>query len=75
MAHLKGLQHLPHQGVHNHSQGLHGVLTESLDVLPVLHFILVIKGKEGLGVGVSRVPELEGRPTLVRELLLRPCKH
>jgi hypothetical protein len=51
------------------------VLTESLNVLPVLHFILVIKGEEGLGVGVSRVPELEGRPTLARELLLRPCKH
>jgi DNA-binding cell septation regulator SpoVG len=33
---------------------------ESLDVLLVLHFILVIKGEEGLGVGVSHVPKLEG---------------
>jgi hypothetical protein len=48
---------------------------ESLDELPVLHFILVIKGEEGLGIRVRRIPELEGRPTLVWELLLRPCKH
>jgi hypothetical protein len=27
-AHLKGLRHPPHQGVRNHPQGLHGVLTE-----------------------------------------------
>jgi hypothetical protein len=47
------------------------VLTEPLDVLLVLYFIFVIEGKEGLGVGVSRIPELEGRPTLARELLLR----
>jgi hypothetical protein len=44
-AHLKGLRHPPHQGVRNHPQGLHGVLMESLDILPVLHFILVIKGR------------------------------
>jgi hypothetical protein len=49
------------------------VLAEPLDVLPVLHFIFIVKGKEGLGVGVSRIPELEGRPTLARELLL--CSH
>jgi hypothetical protein len=51
------------------------VLTESLDILSVLHFILVIKGEEGLGVGVRRIPELEGRSTPAWELLLRPCKH
>jgi hypothetical protein len=38
----------------------------------VLHFILVVKGKEGLGAGVRRISELEGRPTLAQELLLRP---
>jgi hypothetical protein len=48
---------------------------EPLDVLPVLHFILVIKGEEGLGVGVRDIPELEGRSTLAWELLLHPCKH
>jgi hypothetical protein len=48
---------------------------EPLDVLLVLHFILVIKGKEGLGVGVRCIPELEGRLTLAWELLLCPCKH
>jgi hypothetical protein len=36
------------------------VLAEPLDVLPVLYLVFVIKGKEGLGVGVSCIPELEG---------------
>jgi DNA-binding cell septation regulator SpoVG len=36
------------------------VLVEPLDVLLVLHFILVIEGEEGLGVGIGRIPELEG---------------
>jgi hypothetical protein len=36
------------------------MLAESLDVFPVLHFIPIVEGKEGLGVGVSRVPELKG---------------
>jgi hypothetical protein len=47
------------------------VLAEPLDVLPMLHFVLIIEGEEGLDVGVSRIPELEGRPTLARELYLR----
>jgi hypothetical protein len=47
------------------------VLVEPFDVLPVLHFIFIIEGEEGLGVKVSRIPELEGRPTLARELFLR----
>jgi hypothetical protein len=51
------------------------MLAESLDVLPVLHFILIVKGEEGLGVGVGRIPELKGRPTPTWELLLRPHKH
>jgi hypothetical protein len=51
------------------------VLTESLDELLVLHFVLVIEGKEGLGARVRRVPELERRPTLARELLLHPYKR
>jgi hypothetical protein len=48
---------------------------ESLDELPVLHFILVIEGEEGLGTRVRCIPEFEGRPTLARELLLRPYKR
>jgi hypothetical protein len=36
------------------------MLAEPLDVLLVLYFIFIIKGEEGLGVGVSRIPELEG---------------
>jgi hypothetical protein len=51
------------------------MLAESLNVFTVLHFILIVEGKEGLGVGVSRVPELKGRPTPVRELLLHPHKR
>jgi hypothetical protein len=47
---------------------------ESLDKLPVLHFVLVVEGKEGLDAGVRRVPKLEGRPTLAWELL-RPYKR
>jgi hypothetical protein len=39
------------------------VLAEPLDVLLVLHFVFIIEGEEGLGIGVSRIPELEGRPT------------
>jgi hypothetical protein len=50
------------------------VLTESLDELPVLHFILIVEGEEGLSAGVRRIPELEGRSTLARELLLRSYK-
>jgi hypothetical protein len=53
----------------------HGVLAEPLDVLPVLHFIFIIEGEEGLGVEVSRIPELKGRLTLARELLLRSHKR
>jgi hypothetical protein len=48
------------------------VLAESLDVLPVLHLILVVEDEEGLGVGIGRVPELDGRETLAWEFLLRP---
>jgi hypothetical protein len=51
------------------------VLTEPLDILLVLHFIFIIEGKEGLGVRVSRIPELEGRLTLAWELLLRSHKR
>jgi hypothetical protein len=51
------------------------VLAEPLDVLPVLHFIFIIEGEEGIGVEVSRIPELEGRLTLARELLLRSHKR
>jgi hypothetical protein len=51
------------------------VLTESLDELLVLHFVLVIKGEEGLVARVRHVLELEGRPTLARELLLHPYKR
>jgi hypothetical protein len=36
------------------------VLAEPLDVLLVLHFVLIIEGKEGLSVGIGRIPELEG---------------
>jgi hypothetical protein len=75
MAQLKGLGHLPHQGIRDHPQGLHEMLAESLDVFPVLHFILIIEGEEGLAVGVSRVPELKGQPTPARELLLHPHKR
>jgi hypothetical protein len=79
LAHLKSLRHTPHQGIYDHAQRLHGVLTKSLDKLPVLHFILVVEGEEGLSARVRRVPELEGRSTLARELLLRlnkcqPCE-
>jgi hypothetical protein len=59
-AHLKSLRHTPHQGICDHAQRLHEVLTESLDELSVLHFVLVIEGEEGLGAGVRCVPELEG---------------
>jgi hypothetical protein len=48
---------------------------EPLNILLVLHFIFIIEGKEGLGVGVSRIPELEGRLTLAWELLLHSHKH
>jgi hypothetical protein len=48
---------------------------ESLNELPVLHFVLVVEGEEGLDAGVRWVPELEGRPTLAWELLLRPYKR
>jgi hypothetical protein len=44
---------------------------EPLDVLLVLHFVLIIEGGEGLSVRISCIPELEGRPTLARELFLR----
>jgi hypothetical protein len=50
------------------------MLAEPLDVLPVLYFIFIVKGEEGLGVGVSRIPELEGRPTLAWPLLLHSHK-
>jgi hypothetical protein len=53
---------------------LQGVFVEPLDVLLVLHLILVIEDEEGLGVRISRVPELEGRATLAWEFLLRPHK-
>jgi hypothetical protein len=43
---------------------------ESLNVFPVLHIVFVIEGEEGLGIRLSRIPELEGRPTLARELSL-----
>jgi hypothetical protein len=43
---------------------------ESLDVLLVLHFILVVEGEEGPGIGVGRIPEHKGRLTPTRELLL-----
>jgi hypothetical protein len=33
---------------------------ESLDELPVLHFVLVVEGKEWLGAGVRHVPKLDG---------------
>jgi hypothetical protein len=46
------------------------MLVESLDVLIVLHFILVVEGEEGPGVGIGRIPELKGRPTPMWELLL-----
>jgi hypothetical protein len=36
------------------------VLTESLDELLVLHFVLVVEGKEGLAARVRCVLELEG---------------
>jgi hypothetical protein len=32
------------------------VLVEPLDVLPVLHFVFIIEGEEGLSIGVSRIP-------------------
>jgi hypothetical protein len=51
------------------------VLTESLNELLVLHFVLVVEGEEGLGARVRHVPELEGRPTLAWELLLRSYKR
>jgi hypothetical protein len=74
-AHLESLRHTSHQGICDHAQGLHGVLTESLDELLVLHFIFVVEGEEGLDARVRRVPELEARPTPARELLLRPYKR
>jgi hypothetical protein len=46
------------------------MLVESLDVLQVLHFILVVEGKEGPGVGIGDIPEFKGRPTPTREHLL-----
>jgi hypothetical protein len=46
------------------------VLAEPLDVLLVLHFVFIVEGKEGLGVGISHIPELKGRPTLAWELLV-----
>jgi hypothetical protein len=46
------------------------VLVESLDVFLVLHIVFIIEGEEGLSVRVSRIPELEGRPTPARELSL-----
>jgi hypothetical protein len=63
---------VPYEGIRDHPQGLHGVLAEPLGVLPVLHLVLVIEDEEGLGVGIGRVPELEGRATLAWEFLLRP---
>jgi hypothetical protein len=48
------------------------VLSESLEVLLVVHLVPVVERKEGLGVGVGRVPEFKGRPALARKLLLRP---
>jgi hypothetical protein len=51
------------------------VLSESLEVLLVLHFILVVEGEEGLSAGVGCVPELEDRPALARKLLLRSYKR
>jgi hypothetical protein len=36
------------------------VLAEPLNVLLVLHFVFIVEGEEGLGVGVSRIPELKG---------------
>jgi hypothetical protein len=48
------------QGIHDHPQGLHGVLVEPLDVLLVLHFILIIEGEEGPSVRIGRIPELKG---------------
>jgi hypothetical protein len=59
-AYLKGLRHTPHQSVRDHAQGLQQVLSESLEVLLVLHLILVVERKEGLGVRVGRVPEFKG---------------
>jgi hypothetical protein len=48
---------------------------EPLDILPVLHFIFIVEGEEGLGIGVSRIPELEGQPNLAWELLHRSHKR
>jgi hypothetical protein len=62
---------MPHQGIRDHPQRLQGVLVEPLGVLLVLHLVLVVEDEEGLGVGIGRIPELEGRTTLARELLLR----
>jgi hypothetical protein len=73
MTHLKGPRHVPYQGICDHPQRLYGVLVEPLDILPMLHFILIIEGEEGLSIGISCIPELEGRPTPARELLL--CSH
>jgi hypothetical protein len=33
---------------------------EPLRILPELYLILAVEDKEGLGVGIGRVPELEG---------------
>jgi hypothetical protein len=66
---------VPDQGIRDHPQGLHRVLVEPLGVLLVLYLVLIVKDEEGLGVGISRVPKLEGRVTLVWELLLYPHKR
>jgi hypothetical protein len=51
------------------------VLTESLEVLLVLHLVLIVEGEEGLCARVGRIPELEGRPAPAWKLLLRPYKR
>jgi hypothetical protein len=38
------------------------VPADALEVFPSVHLIFVIQDKDGLGVGVHGVPELEGRP-------------
>jgi hypothetical protein len=48
---------------------------ESLEVLLVLHLVLVVERKEGLGARVRRIPEFKGRPALARKLLLRAHKR
>jgi hypothetical protein len=66
---------MPNHGICDHPQRLDGMLTEPLDVLPELHLILVVQDEEGLGVGVGRVPELEGKATLAWEFLLHPYER